>query len=84
LETTAEFMRGDEIVHSGESMCICGLHACIAPVSPLNNVVLPAPFTPSNPKHSPGRMPNVKLDTATTSSGPVDGGADAVVLMLLL
>ncbi|PWA16013.1 hypothetical protein CCH79_00019352, partial [Gambusia affinis] len=35
-----------------------------SPVSILNVVVFPAPFTPSNPKHSPGRTPRHRRSTA--------------------
>ena len=33
----------------------------VSPVSILKVVVLPAPFTPSSPKHSPFRTPKVSL-----------------------
>lgn len=35
-----------------------------SPVSILNVVVFPAPFTPNSPKHSPGRTPRHSLSTA--------------------
>ena len=35
-----------------------------SPVSILKVVVFPAPFTPSSPKHSPGRTPRHSRSTA--------------------
>jgi hypothetical protein len=53
----------------------------ISPVKIRNVVVLPAPFTPSKPKHSPGETPklipltpvNLKLNFLTKSSTSNNG-----------
>mmetsp|Transcript_25892 Transcript_25892/g.72496 ORF Transcript_25892/g.72496 Transcript_25892/m.72496 type:complete len:370 (-) Transcript_25892:1671-2780(-) len=42
------------------------VEGCTSPVSMRKVVVLPAPFTPSSPKHSPLGSPKLRLSTATT------------------